>query len=191
MRTLTSARVYLAWGQCSIRFGRVLFTIGRTAAAFSDNPMVKPSALHLPFGPVLPGYVPRIICLFRSPHTSSPPEPFPACVSPASRHRVSTGMSMQPGTYFWRDREEKQEKLCFRAVLSVAPCTCIGLSTISRLHPSASKVSWVNVYIRVYKHGRERRNAQKSRKVRETVSTMPFALPISGSYISQDNGINS
>ncbi|KYQ54437.1 hypothetical protein ALC60_06682 [Trachymyrmex zeteki] len=136
MRTLTSARVYLAWGQCSIRFGRVLFTIGRTAAAFSDNPMVKPSALHLPFGPVLPGYVPRIICLFRSPHTSSPPEPFPACVSPASRHRV-------------------------------------------------------NVYIRVYKHGRERRNAQKSRKVRETVSTMPFALPISGSYISQDNGINS
>ncbi|KYN13207.1 hypothetical protein ALC57_14620 [Trachymyrmex cornetzi] len=134
MRTLTSARVYLARGQCSIRFGRVLFTIGRTAAAFSDNPMVKPSAVHLPFGPVLlPGYVPRIICLFRSPHTSSPPEPFPACVSPAS------------------------------------PAPTSG---------------------RVYKHGRERRNAQKSRKVRETASTMPFALPISGSYISQDNGIN-
>lgn len=44
----------------------------------------NPPLYHLPFGPALPGYIPRIICLFRSPHTSSPPGPFPACVSPCS-----------------------------------------------------------------------------------------------------------
>lgn len=84
-RTLTSVRVYLAPDQRSIRFGRILFTIGRAVAAFSDSSMAKLSALHLPFGPALPGYVLRIICLFRFPHTSSSPKPFPACVSPAAR----------------------------------------------------------------------------------------------------------
>jgi len=127
------------WHRSSARSDSVLFTIGRSAAAFSDNPMAKPSALYLPFGSAFPGYILRIICLFRSPYTSSSPEPFPACVSPASRRRVSTGMSMQPGTYFWRDNEEKREKRCFYVLLSAASCTCASLSTIPRLHQSASK----------------------------------------------------
>ncbi|KYM78816.1 hypothetical protein ALC53_10736 [Atta colombica] len=125
MRTLTSARVHLARVQCSIRFGRILFTIGRTAAAFSDNPMVKPSALHLPFGPVLPGYVPRIICLFRSPHTSSPPESFPACVSPALRHReYRRGCRCNPvrisGEIGKKSKRNSAFALCFPFLLACA-----------------------------------------------------------------------
>lgn len=68
------------------------------ATAFLDDGEIA-CAVHLPFDSALPGYVLRIICLFRSPHTSRPPEAFPPCVSPASRRGVSTGMSMQPGTY--------------------------------------------------------------------------------------------
>ncbi|KYN04033.1 hypothetical protein ALC62_04797 [Cyphomyrmex costatus] len=133
MRTLTSVRVYLARGQCSIRYGRVLFTIGRAAAAFSDNPMAKPE--------------------------------------------YRRGMSMQLGIRISGKLEKKSKRnpafaLCFPLLL-------------------AKLAERVNVYTRVYKHGRKRRNAQKSRKVKETVSAMPFALSMSGSCISQVDGINS
>jgi len=42
------------WHRSSARSDSILFTIGRSAAAFSDNPMAKPSALYLSFGPALP-----------------------------------------------------------------------------------------------------------------------------------------
>lgn len=194
VRVLRSS--YLARGQRSIRFGRILFTIGRAAAAFSDSSMAKSSALHLPFGSALLGYVLRpIICLFRSPHTSSPSKPFPACVSPAARGaeyrrgcrcnsvRISGGKKSE------ESGRNDAFALCFRALLSAAPCTCTGLSTIPRLYRSASRASGASrcTYICVHKRGGECHNARKSGKARETVSTVSFTSPASGSYILQDN----
>jgi hypothetical protein len=98
------------------------------------------------------------------------------CLLPAS----TTGMSMplmvpgQPGTYFWR----KERRKAGETLLSVASCTCTGLSMISCLHRSAGSASGASgvecIHMCVRKRGGKRRNAQRSGKARKTMSTMPF-----------------
>lgn len=121
-------------------FDPILFTIGRVVAAFSDNSMAKPSALHLPASVRL--FLDTFCVLFAYFVLRTrriPPEPFPACVS------STTGMSMPLMVtsatryvwYFWREERRKAGE----TLLSVASSTCTGLSMISCLHRSASGAS--------------------------------------------------
>lgn len=120
--------------------------------------------------PVLPGCVLRIICLFRSPHTSCPArQPFPAsvCVSPPRRVSTVSGnvgnvdaIRFSAARIFpWKHRKERRRQRRRRGWqrrhLS-ASCTCARgrLSTISRSQGAPDRKS-----TRV--GARARRNARK------------------------------
>lgn len=138
LRTLTSVRVYLAWRQYLDRYGRLPFhDRSRSSGIFGQSV----ATLHIPL-PLSISIVRsflnmscRIICLFRSPHTSNLPEPFPTCVSPflgtEYRRRCRCNLVLSPYVSWRNTKESNQEgrvgcSLLFvgvRAYLRFCVCT--------------------------------------------------------------------
>lgn len=98
------------------RSSRRFRTIGVCVSVCVSRPF---AFLYFSFGS---GSFPHIICLFRSPHTSNPFEPFPACVSlffnaESYRRGCRCNPVALPYVSLWRSIRRK-------ALLSAASCTC-------------------------------------------------------------------
>lgn len=179
---LIPVRVYLARFQYSVRL--VPFTIGRVAAGvFGQSVCVyvccDPSLLYLSFGSGSSCTSPRIICLFRSPHTSNPFEPFPACVSlffSAGSYR--RGCRCNPVPLPYRISLEKYEE---KRGESTAFCCFLHVRELIYDSAFARKARCMCASV----------VTRKREEARETVSTVPFISPVSRSYISGDSGISS
>lgn len=176
---LIPVRVYLARFQYSVRL--VPFTIGRVAAGvFGQSVCVcvcvlRPSAsIPLVRFRFLLYTSPRIICLFRSPHTSNPFEPFPACVSlffSAGSYRRGCRCNPVPLPYhisLEKYEEKRGESTAFCCFLHVRELIYDSAFARKTRCMCASVVT------------------RKREEARETVSTVPFISPVSRSYISAE-----
>lgn len=122
---------------------------------------------------------PRIICLFRSPHTSNPFEPFPACVSlffSAGSYRRGCRCNPGPAAVPYLSGEVRR-----KARESTAFCCFLHVRELIYDSGFARKARCMCASI----------VTRKREEARETVSTVPFISPVSRSYISGDSGISS